>query len=316
VHTINPKAVTISLLYGGADPVTGEWSDGILARIVREAATDDSNTLHWITLDGPVDAVWVENLNSVLDDNKLLTLPNGERLALLPNIRIVFEVQDLKYATAATVSRCGMVWFSDNTVAVQDTMKHYLSELRVINVDVALPSKGGGEGEGMMDKKKALEVQCKCADAIESQIIGDASLLETALEEAAKRFTIMDFVPLQSMNAYFDLMNVGVQNVLDYNGAHEEFPLANDVLAKFIRRHSLRSIAWACGGSMKMDDRLQFGRDLISWSTEDVPDELGFGGKSAPYVLCHRHRPRSGLLSHDCSCFPLKVRVTATCFAT
>jgi dynein heavy chain 1 len=323
---IDPKAMPKDDLYGYMDNTTREWTDGVFTRILRkiiddtktlqQSGLDDQVMTHWIVFDGDVDPVWVENLNSVLDDNKLLTLPNGERLALLPNIRIVFEVQDLKYATAATVSRCGMVWFSDNTVAVQDTMKHYLSELRVINVDVALPSKGGGEGEGMMDKKKALEVQCKCADAIESQIIGDASLLETALEEAAKRFTIMDFVPLQSMNAYFDLMNVGVQNVLDYNGAHEEFPLANDVLAKFIRRHSLRSIAWACGGSMKMDDRLQFGRDLISWSTEDVPDELGFGGKSAPCVLCHRHRPRSGLLSHDCSCFPLKVRVTATCFAT
>jgi hypothetical protein len=126
----------------------------------------------------------------------------------------------------------------------------------------------------MMDKKKALEVQCKCADAIEGQIIGDASLLQTALEEAAQRFTIMDFVPLQSMNAYFDLVNVGVQNVLDYNGTHEDFPLADDVLIKFMRRHSLRSMAWACAGAMKMDDRLQFGRELIAWSTETI-DGLG-----------------------------------------
>lgn len=49
----------------------------------------------------------------MLDDNKLLTLPNGERLALPPNLTIIFEVQDLKNATLATVSRCGMVWFSE-----------------------------------------------------------------------------------------------------------------------------------------------------------------------------------------------------------
>lgn len=68
----------------------------------------------WIIFDGDVDPEWVENLNSVLDDNKLLTLPNGERLSLPPNVRVMFEVQDLKYATLATVSRCGMVWFSEH----------------------------------------------------------------------------------------------------------------------------------------------------------------------------------------------------------
>merc|ERR1719253_2128095 len=70
----------------------------------------------WIMFDGDVDPEWAENLNSVLDDSKLLTLPNGERLAIPPNGRIMFEVETLKYATLATVSRCGMVWFSDDVI--------------------------------------------------------------------------------------------------------------------------------------------------------------------------------------------------------
>ena len=81
-------------------------------------------------LDGPVDAIWIENLNTVLDDNKLLTLPNGERLNLPPNVRVMFEVESLKYATLATVSRCGMVWFSDDIVRTDMIVSNYLSHLR------------------------------------------------------------------------------------------------------------------------------------------------------------------------------------------
>jgi dynein heavy chain 1 len=69
----------------------------------------------WIIFDGDVDPEWVENLNSVLDVNKLFTLPNGERLSIPRNVRIMFEVTDLNHATHATVSRCGMVWFRQVT---------------------------------------------------------------------------------------------------------------------------------------------------------------------------------------------------------
>lgn len=71
----------------------------------------------------------------MLDDNKLLTLPNGERLGLPPNVRIMFEVQDLRSATLATVSRCGMVWFSDNVVTFPMVAHHYLATLRNVPLD-------------------------------------------------------------------------------------------------------------------------------------------------------------------------------------
>jgi hypothetical protein len=66
----------------------------------------------------------------VLDDNKLLTLPNGERLNLPSNVRIMFEVEHLHYATLATFSRCGMIWFSEVVIEPSMVYRHYLSEYR------------------------------------------------------------------------------------------------------------------------------------------------------------------------------------------
>jgi len=67
----------------------------------------------WIILDGDLDANWIESMNSVMDDNKLLTLASNERITLKPSMRLIFEIRDLKFATPATVSRAGILYISD-----------------------------------------------------------------------------------------------------------------------------------------------------------------------------------------------------------
>jgi hypothetical protein len=80
--------------------------------------------LKWIIVDGPVDSLWIESMNSLLDDNKVLCLPNNERIQLGPHVKMVFEVDDLSQASPATVSRCGMIYFDPSTIpwtALADT---------------------------------------------------------------------------------------------------------------------------------------------------------------------------------------------------
>jgi dynein heavy chain len=87
-------------------PRRRDWTDGILSKLFRELnGPGKENEMRWIVYDGDVDALWVENMNSVMDDNKLLTLPNGERIRLQPHVKLLFEVADLQYASPATISR-------------------------------------------------------------------------------------------------------------------------------------------------------------------------------------------------------------------
>ena len=117
VESLNPKAISIAELYGSFNPDTQEWSDGVLSKCIRECSFSEQNELKWIIVDGPVDSLWIESMNSLLDDNKVLCLPNNERIQLGPHVKMMFEVDNLDEASPATVSRCGMVYFDPSTLS-------------------------------------------------------------------------------------------------------------------------------------------------------------------------------------------------------
>jgi len=90
IYCFNPKSISLGELYGNYSPATKEWSDGLASSLVRMANNDTSEDKKWVLFDGPIDAVWVENMNTVLDDNQTLCLPNGERIKLSSNLRSFF----------------------------------------------------------------------------------------------------------------------------------------------------------------------------------------------------------------------------------
>merc|ERR1719502_951698 len=124
---INPKAVPAANLYGEYDLQTFEWTDGVLAKVMREVCSDESPTEKWLLMDGPVDTLWIESMNTVLDDNKLLTLINGERIAMPPQVSLLFEVEDLSVASPATVSRAGMVYVDITEMGWQPFVESWLA---------------------------------------------------------------------------------------------------------------------------------------------------------------------------------------------
>ena len=109
---LNPKAVTNDELFGIINPSTREWKDGLFSVIMRDLANVVHDGPKWIVLDGDIDPMWIESLNTVMDDNKVLTLASNERIPLTPSMRLLFEISHLKTATPATVSRAGILFIN------------------------------------------------------------------------------------------------------------------------------------------------------------------------------------------------------------
>lgn len=134
IYVISPKSINLDELYGAYDLATFEWKDGILSTIFKACSEDEKPSEKWVLFDGPIDAMWVESMNSVMDDNKILTLINGDRIPLTNSMSLLFETQDLKVASPATVSRAGMIYIDASELGWQTYTESWL-QLKFPNIN-------------------------------------------------------------------------------------------------------------------------------------------------------------------------------------
>ncbi|KAJ0403889.1 hypothetical protein ATCC90586_002605 [Pythium insidiosum] len=227
VQVLNPKSISLNEIYGVYDLTTFEWIDGILSAIFRNLAADERAEEKWIMLDGPVDTLWIESMNSVMDDNKVLTLINGDRISMSPSMSLLFEVQDLAVASPATVSRAGMVYMDVSDLGYRPFVQTWLATT--------------------------------ISDSEERDIL--SALFEKYMEKAIRYKTneVSELIPVTTFNSVKSFCNLynalaTKDNGVDKNALSGE----GNKFAQFVEKWFLFCMTWSVMGAANEDGRKKF----------------------------------------------------------
>lgn len=242
VSLLNPKSVTMEELYGSYNQATREWKDGILSDLMRQICRDTADPSYkWLLFDGPVDTLWIESMNTVLDDNKMLTLNSGERISMNPTVSMLFEVQDLSQASPATVSRCGMVYFNYEDLGWKPYVATWLKSRKKFEIALNAPKP-------------------------DSTIAELSDFISNTLSEilAYKETECVELVPTTSLNAVksftkmFDaLANAEAEPVVPGNAKYQTSQAGESYLPQ-VKMLAMFCAVWAAGGSLTVHSRQRF----------------------------------------------------------
>ena len=239
---INPKSIRAAEMYGEVDPMSGEWTTGVFAAMWSKYNNKSNKFIMWIVCDGPVDAIWIEDLNTVLDDNRILTLANGDRIPMTQNVKLMFEVETLVNASPATVSRAGIVYVSDTDLDWAPVVESWIRKRPEAHQGILRELFHRYLGENDPNNTG------HCIDFLNRHVsqvmtvgrVGQASRLYNLLEG------LLDNEPV---------------SVLSSNAAE---------LAVQLERLFQYSLVWSLGGLLEYDDRVKFDDYMRKYDTQKL----------------------------------------------
>lgn len=167
---LDPKAVTSDELFGTLSK-TKEFKNGVLSSIIKFQCKEmgkykPHHKMKWAILDGDIDPEWIESLNTVMDDNKVLTLVSNDRFPLTPSMRLLFEISNLKYATPATVSRAGVLFINETDIGWKPFFDSWLESHKKETIEKQ--QKAGKGGNKIEFDPLAVSVFLKCQTYVDN----------------------------------------------------------------------------------------------------------------------------------------------------
>lgn len=203
---------------------------------------------------------------SVLDDNKALTLPNGERLNVPPNVRVLFEVEHLNYATLATVSRCGMVWFSNDILDVDSIYQNHMTSLEhdELSTDEALLDSTDSSKPSIISTQKIVAQFTR-------RYFESRGLLAKALAASRGMSHVMSFDAARCLSTLFASLSQDVREIYRYEREHPDFPLTTERIEMYLSKQVLLDLIWAFAGDADQGSRTKFGHSLAQASGTELP---------------------------------------------
>lgn len=179
----------------------------------------------------------------------------------------MFEVDTLKYATLATVSRCGMVWFSDDIVTIPMMCHQYIKQLEsgryLAPTDESESFVGDVAG-------KDCAIHSRIA-AILSPFFETDGLVCQALSYARTLDHIMDFTVARALNTLFSLVNQSIKAITIYNARHIDFPLPQNDVQTFIMARFALAVVWSFAGDATLSLRARMGKFVAERCDVDFP---------------------------------------------
>ena len=262
---INPKSIKMKQLYGYSDEVTQEWADGVLAVKFRAYAKLEDDDRKWIIFDGPVDAVWIENMNTVLDDNKKLCLNSGEIIAMTNSMNMIFEPMDLLEASPATVSRCGMIYMEPHEMGWRPLFESWK--------EFCLPKTFGPPETDRLNM-----------------------LFDTGIDALlAQHKTLKESSPTQPQNLIQSLMRMLGVLLQDFNDEKWFESIEMKTRFSIIDQKFMFAVVWSIGGSLTVESRKKFDLFVKKLANLDLQEhkfdkKINLPNSGSVYDYLHRLR--------------------------